>query len=344
MAGSMFAQRPDPTGTPGADSLLAFESEAAPRPVRSTPLVAPARAQLTMAPAPRAPHDNTQAKLILVAAAIVAGVALAVIGVKYARARADALASPIQADGSTQPATTTGTLSVGTNPAGVLVMIDGISYGVTPLKLSLAIGDHTLVLQQNGIRHSVPIKIEAATALSQFVDLGVTPTPSTSPPLPAPVVNKASIVPAPVAAPVVPPEAIAGWVSISSPIELQIFENGRLVGTTSADRLMLPVGVHQLTLASQPYGFQTSTIVQVAAGKNAASAITLPNGSVSINALPWADVYIDGKSAGTTPLGNISVPIGSHEIVWKHPTLGERSKSVAVTLQGPVRVSIDFSK
>jgi len=46
----------------------------------------------------------------------------------------------------------------------------------------------------------------------------------------------------------------------------------------------------------------------------------------------------------TTPLGNLSVPIGSHEIVWKHPTLGERSKSVAVTLQGPVRVSIDFSK
>jgi len=36
---------------------------------------------------------------------------------------------------------------------------------------------------------------------------------------------------------------------------------------------------------------------------------------VNINATPWAEVWIDGKSFGETPLGNISVAPGEHEIV-----------------------------
>ena len=45
---------------------------------------------------------------------------------------------------------------------------------------------------------------------------------------------------------------------------------------------------------------------------------------------------------GVTPLGNIKVPIGSHEIVWRHPTLGERKRVVQVTAKTPVRVGMDF--
>lgn len=343
----MFAPRRD--GTRGEDdSLLAFESETAPRAARlpPQPLVAPRRAQ--PAPEPQDPdvrRESTQGKLLLVASAIVAGVALAVAGVKYARASASAATPSPQADASASPPKTTGTLSVGTHPDGALVMIDGISYGVTPLKLSLPVGRHTLVLQQAGIRHPVPITIDASTELSQFVELeSPPPLETTLPSTPVAGPNQPSLAPVTKPAPIVPPEAIAGWVSITSGIELQILENGRVVGTTSADRMMLPVGTHLLTFVNRAYGFQSTVTVQIAAGRTAIANIPLPNGSVSINALPWADVYVDGKSAGTTPLGNITVPLGSHEIVWKHPTLGERSRTIAVTALAPVRVSVDFSK
>ena len=45
---------------------------------------------------------------------------------------------------------------------------------------------------------------------------------------------------------------------------------------------------------------------------------------MALNALPWAEVWIDGESIGETPIGKVSVPIGWHEIVFRHPELGEK--------------------
>ena len=47
---------------------------------------------------------------------------------------------------------------------------------------------------------------------------------------------------------------------------------------------------------------------------------------------------------GTTPIANVSVPIGTHEIVWRHPELGERRQSVTVTAKAPVRIAMDLRK
>jgi hypothetical protein len=63
---------------------------------------------------------------------------------------------------------------------------------------------------------------------------------------------------------------------------------------------------------------------------------------VSINATPWADVLVDGRSVGVTPLANLKMAIGAHEIVWRHPTLGERKRTIQVTARTPVRVGMDF--
>jgi hypothetical protein len=73
-------------------------------------------------------------------------------------------------------------------------------------------------------------------------------------------------------------------------------------------------------------------------------AVALPNGVLSLNAEPWAEVWIDGQKVGETPLGNVSVPIGPHEIVFRHPQLGEQRHAVTVTQAAPVRVSVDMRK
>ena len=64
--------------------------------------------------------------------------------------------------------------------------------------------------------------------------------------------------------------------------------------------------------------------MDVKAGQVTPLVVPVPNGTLNINAQPWAAVWIDGASIGETPLGNLSVVPGEHEIVFRHPELGER--------------------
>ena len=47
-------------------------------------------------------------------------------------------------------------------------------------------------------------------------------------------------------------------------------------------------------------GVHRPRTVQVGAGKTANVAISLPSGKLAVNAVPWADVFMDGASLGTT--------------------------------------------
>jgi hypothetical protein len=104
--------------------------------------------------------------------------------------------------------------------------------------------------------------------------------------------------------------ALPGSIAISSPISVQIFENRRLIGTSEMDRIMLPAGDHELELVSDAIGFRATRTVRVSAGQTSALSVDLPRAPVSINAAPWAEVFIDGTRVGETPLGNIAQTLG----------------------------------
>jgi serine/threonine-protein kinase len=65
---------------------------------------------------------------------------------------------------------------------------------------------------------------------------------------------------------------------------------------------------------------------------------------MALNAQPWADVWIDGERIGETPIGSVSVPIGPHEVVFRHPELGEQVVRTTVMTGEPTRVSVDMRK
>jgi hypothetical protein len=67
--------------------------------------------------------------------------------------------------------------------------------------------------------------------------------------------------------------------------------------------------------------------------------ISPPDGRVSINAVPWAQVSVDGNAVGETPLGNIALSVGEHQITFRHPQLGERTQKVIVKANAATRVS-----
>ena len=107
---------------------------------------------------------------------------------------------------------------------------------------------------------------------------------------------------------------------------------------------MLPAGRHEIDLVNDDLGFRVTRVVQVVGGKVAAIKLDLPNGTIALNAMPWADVWIDGSEVGQTPIGNFSIPIGAHDVVFRHPELGEQHYSTMVTLKAPARLSVDMRK
>ena len=112
---------------------------------------------------------------------------------------------------------------------------------------------------------------------------------------------------------------MSGWIAITAPADLQVYEGGRLVGSSRTDRIMVAVGRHELEIVNETLGYRAVRTVDVAPGLVAAVKPDWPKGSLAVNALPWAEVSIDGERVGETPIGSVAVPIGTHEIVFRHP-------------------------
>lgn len=150
---------------------------------------------------------------------------------------------------------------------------------------------------------------------------------------------------APVAAsPAIETGPVGGWLTITAPFDVQVKEGGDIVGSSQMSRIMLAVGWHDVVLANPNLGYEAPMRVNIGPGRVTGLLVDLPTAKVSLNARPWADVFIDNASAGQTPIANLSLPIGTHQVVFRHPQLGERRQSVVVSVRGPNRVSADLTR
>jgi hypothetical protein len=209
-----------------------------------------------------------------------------------------------------------GQLQIRTEPAGANVTVDGVARGRSPVLVdNLRPGDHQVVLESDygAVRHTV--NVAAATTASLVVPLA----PAEGAP-------------------------VSGWLSVSTPVDVQIFENKRLLGTSQTDRIMVSAGRHEIELVNEVLGYRATRTVQVPPGRVMPIKVEWPRGTIAVNAVPWAEVWIDGTRVGETPIGNYSLPIGPHEILFKHPELGELRHAATVTVNTPARVSVDLRK
>jgi hypothetical protein len=209
-----------------------------------------------------------------------------------------------------------GQLQVRTEPAGAKVTVDGIARGIAPVTVAeLTPGEHAVVLDgdQGSVKQTVTI--EAGVTASLTVPLGA---PEGTP--------------------------VSGWISFTAPSDVQVFENKRLLGSSQSDRLMVSAGRHELEIVNEALGYRSTRTVQVMPGKVTPIKIEFPKGTIAINAIPWAEVWVDGEKAGDTPIGNLSLTIGEHAVVFRHPDLGEQHHKATVTLATPARLSVDMRK
>jgi serine/threonine protein kinase len=213
-------------------------------------------------------------------------------------------------------ASASGQLLVRTEPAGAQISVDDVLRGPSPVTVDdLSAGEHVVTVTSDMGTVKQRVMIAAGANASVVVPLGGGEG--------APV---------------------SGWVSVSAPADVQLFENKRLLGSSQSDRIMVSAGRHEFEFVNETLGYRTTKTVQVQAGKVASVKLEWPKGTIALNAIPWADVWIDGEKVGETPIGNLSVPIGSHEVVFRHPDLGEQRHAVSVTANAPARLSVDMRK
>jgi hypothetical protein len=223
-----------------------------------------------------------------------------------------AAASATAADGNAEKAATPipagqGRVNIQTQPAGIKVLLDRKPVGETPLVIDAAPGRRVLTFLTSGgeVLHSVRVVAEKTVTL----DIPV----------------------------------FSGWVAVFAPIVLDISEDGRKIGTTEQSRLILPPGRHDLTLSNTDLGYSVVREVHIEPG-GVRSVTVDPKGTANLNAIPWAEVWLDGTKLGDTPLSSTEVRLGLREFVFKHPELGERRVAATIRANAPAAVSVDFTK
>jgi hypothetical protein len=242
------------------------------------------------------------------------------------------------------PATPAGTgrIDVASNPPGALVSLNGVARGLTPFILTgLPAGRHTIVVSRGSFSASRVVELDpgGATAVSVPIPASVVRS-SPTPRVPGQRVASAS---AGAGAGAIAPEA-ASWLTLDLPIDVMVYQDGRLRGNSRDGRVMLPAGTQNVVLANPAYEYRETVAVTMTAGVVTRANVSLPTGYLSLNALPWAEVWVDGKAVGTTPLANLSLPIGAHEVLWRHPILGDRRQLVTVKAKSPTNAGVDFTR
>ena len=209
-----------------------------------------------------------------------------------------------------------GRLSVASDPPGARVDIDGQPRGAAPVVIdALTPTEHTVrVTSANGsVERTVGVAPGVLTELVVSLPRAAAP-------------------------------AATGWIAVASPFPVDVVEKGEVVGTSGAAQIMMPAGRHELLLRNDALGFDSARTVAVGPGQVAAVEVVAPTARLNVNARPWADVSIDGEPVGQTPMANLELTVGTHEVVFRHPQLGSRTERIVVSARAVNRVAVDFNR
>jgi hypothetical protein len=160
----------------------------------------------------------------------------------------------------------------------------------------------------------------------------------------------ASVEPAPPPVKPEPSETLAataprsGGLKLQAAIDIQVLEGERVLGSSAEGPVVTSAGPHVFDFVNSEFGYRERRRVEIKAGQIISLTIVPPNGRLNINAVPWATVTIDGKDAGDTPLANLPLSVGSHDLVFHHPQFGERAQRVVVKADTLTRVSVTMNR
>ncbi|MDP6609140.1 MAG: protein kinase, partial [Vicinamibacterales bacterium] len=134
----------------------------------------------------------------------------------------------------------TGGLDITSEPSGARVTIDGTDYGVTPLAVpDLPVGRHTVRLESDAGTLERSVQVEAGVTSSMVESI------------------------------------YAGFVAVFAPVQLELLQEGRRIGTTEDGRLMLAPGTHRIQLVNERLAYRAEVTLDVLPGEVTAHSVEL---------------------------------------------------------------------
>ena len=112
----------------------------------------------------------------------------------------------------------TGQLQIRTEPSGARVTVDGIPRGTSPITVvELTPGEHAVMLESEAGSVKESVIVESGVTASLVVPMSGAGAPAAAGP-------------------------VSGWISVTAPLDVQIFEDGRLIGNNLSDKIMVSAG------------------------------------------------------------------------------------------------------
>jgi hypothetical protein len=227
-------------------------------------------------------------------------------------------------------------LEITSAPAGASVLIDGKGAGRTNLRAMVSPGVHAVVVSGPGNTFQVKQMIDVKSGQTQRMHFPLTPAPSSQqvvqiPDGPTPTARSET------------PVVISGDLEITStPPDAAVTIDGTPAGSTPV-RASVSLGVHDVAVTKPNY-ISAARRVDVAprAGPPAGSVMlptsvdfTLQPDTATLaitSAPPGAAISIDNRPInGRTPIQQLPVQPGIHQIVAKLASFRDESQQIAVT-------------
>jgi len=206
-----------------------------------------------------------------------------------------------------------GGVRISSIPPGAKIYLNGTYMGDTPTSLSdLSPGKHTVKLVKEGY---TAWEQEVIVRASDELDL-----------------------------PVVTLQEAFGKLNIHVTPWADVYYKGKKLGTTPLANIRLQEGTHKLVLKNPPLKIEKELRVKIMANQHIKESVDLregiAKGKLKINVKPWADVYLDGKRVGETPLEPLELTPGEYFVLVKNEKLGKQ-KSSRVTIEPNKTYSVE---
>jgi PEGA domain len=131
-----------------------------------------------------------------------------------------------------------------------------------------------------------------------------------------------------------------GFLTAFSRIPMEIYADGKRIGTTEDGQLLIASGAHQIEFVSERFHYRAIASLTIPPGHVFPYTVALPSADVRVITTPGSEVWVDGERVGLAPLDPIHVPIGTREIAVKGPGGTEKRQAVEVKLGETVEVSL----
>jgi serine/threonine protein kinase len=108
--------------------------------------------------------------------------------------------------------------------------------------------------------------------------------------------------------------APTGYLSVDANEPMNVTVDGQPMGTAPVKRVRLAAGEHRVHLENKLLGLSRTVRLVLKPGEDLSHQETFSKGKLNVSTQPWADVFVDGKKLGTTPLAARELWEGHHEV------------------------------